>query len=249
MNSQIGALFHKEIRQILHKPGAVASAIAFPFAFLVLIPAVMALVGGDNVTMTPVGGIPFPTALNDEIMSRPGGPLANIFVPLYVAITGLALPSILAVYAIASEKEKRTIDLLLALPVSVGDILTAKLASVTGTALAVTFPLLLVDYGLILYSGLFDPVLFAGIALELLAALAFSTATAMVLGLLAKDYRTANNLSGLFMGPMIPVSMAIIFLGPFGPWRLFIEAGLLLLLALAITYVALKRVTLESMAL
>ncbi|MCL5257096.1 MAG: ABC transporter ATP-binding protein [Chloroflexi bacterium] len=91
--------------------------------------------------------------------------------------------------------------------------------------------------------------IFAGILFELLAGLAFSTATAMVLGVLAKDYRTANNMTGFLMGPMIPVTMGIILFGPFGPWRLFIEGGLLLLLAYAVTHAVLKRVTLERMAL
>jgi ABC-2 type transport system permease protein len=248
MTPEIKALLRKEIGQLLHKPGAVASAIAFPIFFLLIIPGAMLIFGGEGMTISPIGGFPFPTALNDPSMSQPGA-MALMFLPMYVAITGMVLPSVLAIYAVVSEKEKRTIDLLMALPVSLTDIVVSKLLAVIGISLAVSVPLLLVDFGLVVYKGLGDPVLFVGLLFELLAALAFSAASSLVLGLLAKDYRTANNLSGAFMGPMIVVTLAAVFLLPSGLLKAAAIGCLMLVLALSITYVAVRRISLERMAL
>lgn len=248
MTAEMKALLGKEIGQLLHKPGAVASAIAFPFFFLLVIPAAMLIFGGEGMSVSPVGGIPFPTALNSDAMSQPGG-MALLFLPMYVAITGLVLPSVLAIYAVVSEKEKKTIDLLMALPVSLTDIVVSKLLAVIGISLAVTVPMLLIDFGLVAYKGAADPLLFVGLLFELLAALAFSAASSLVLGLLAKDYRTANNLSGAFMGPMIVVLLAAVLLVPSGLLKTGLLGGLMAVLAIAITFVAVKRISLERMAL
>ena len=241
-------LFRKEVRQLLHKPGAVASAVLFPLLFLVIMPGAMAFFGSMGMPVSPMGGVPMPPGLADLSTGNPGLMLRDFNLPLFVALVGVFEPAFLAVYTIVSEKEKKTIDLLLALPLSLVDIISSKLVAIVAVSLAVTLPLLVADFVILAVMGALEVIYVLGFVFLLFTALMFSTSVAMTLGLAAKDYRTANNLSGILMGPLILVMLGILIVLPMGVYRMFLLGGLLLALCLAVTFVGVKRYTLERLA-
>jgi ABC-type Na+ efflux pump permease subunit len=180
--------------------------------------------------------------------ANPGVAFRDFSLPLFAAMVGMFEPSILAIYAIVSEKERKTIDLLLALPLTITDIIASKLAAIVALSGAVIVPLLVIDFGFIIYQGAGDAVAMFGILLVLLAAIFFSTVIALVLGLAAKDFRTANNISGFLIGPLILVIMGFQFLMPIGWYRPYLLAALLAGLGLIVLWVSLKRFSLERLA-
>jgi ABC-2 type transport system permease protein len=242
-------LFKKEVRQLLHKPGALATAILFPVFLMVVVPGLMAFFGSKGMATSPVAGLPLPPGLAALATSSPMIMLREFNMPLFVGMVALFEPSLLAVYAIVSEKERKTIDLLLSLPVTLADIVNAKLAAIIAVSLAAMFPLLLIDFAFLAIQGVGEPIYLLGFIFELLAGITLSTAVALILGLLGKDYRTANNLSGLFLGPMLLVVVGASLVLPFGATRLFILGAFFLALGLAVFYLGMKRFSLERMAL
>lgn len=249
MNNEIRALLRKEFRQIWHKPAAYLTATLLPFFLLLVIPGAMLVFGaGAGSSMISTGGLPIPTAFDSETMTRPGGMVAAFFLPLYVGITGLILPAIMATYTVVVEKEKRTIDLLMALPVSIGDILLSKLYSIIAASLMVTLPLVFADMALLAWQGYVEPLVYVGIVLELLTALAFSSASAILLSLIAKDYRSANNMSAVFMVPMIPALLAAALLITDPVLKLAAISVLFLLMTILLTWIAVNKISLERMA-
>ena len=56
------------------------------------------------------------------MVTTPAEMLTHMTFPLFMVIGGLVVPSVAATYTVVSEREKRTIDLLTALPISLGQI-------------------------------------------------------------------------------------------------------------------------------
>jgi hypothetical protein len=95
----------------------------------------------------------------------------------------------------------------------------------------------------------FDPLYALAFIFELLGAMVFSTAGAIVLALVARDYRTANNLSGLFIAPSLLGVLAAMILLPSGVYRLFLLGFIFLAIGVVIIWLALRRFTLERLAM
>jgi len=145
-------------------------------------------------------------------------------------------PSLSATYTVVAEREKRSLDLLMALPVSVTDILLAKLLAMLVLASVVVLPLFAIDMAVLVALGLTSALNILLLLILLLAALGCSVGVALLLALLARDFRTANNLNGAFLGPLIVATLAIMFLLT-GPVRylaltvLLVGVGLIAVLA------------------
>jgi ABC-2 type transport system permease protein len=131
---------------------------------------------------------------------------------MFIVLGGLIVPSISATYTVVAEREKRSLDLLMALPVSVTDILLAKLLAMLVLAAVVVLPLFAIDMAVLVALGLTSAVDILLLLVLLLAAMGCSVGVALLLALLARDFRTANNLNGAFLGPLIVAMLAIIFL-------------------------------------
>jgi ABC-2 type transport system ATP-binding protein len=237
--SQIGPLMGKELRQLPRKRSALLTAVILPVLILLLMPLLqMFSLARLPATLAQSRGVPAGVPLPETIgiINRdPAAAFRLLTFPLLILVGGLMVPSVMAAYTVVVERERRTLDLLVALPVSLPAILIAKLATTLLVACAVTVPLLTVD----VIAASMSRLLSAGDGLValliLLAALAYSTTAALVVGLVAGDFRTANNVSGAMVGPLILVGLAMILLLPQGVAGLALVA---LLLGLAVVSLA-----------
>ncbi len=154
------------------------------------------------------------------------------------------VPSIAAVHTIVVERERRTIELLVALPVRVGDILLAKLLANLALAVATLGPLVFVDMAALAWLGLVSPAYVVSVCLLLVAALSCSVGMSLLVALLARDFRTANNLNGILLGPTIGLVLAVLILVP-ADVHLSVLAGLLLAIGVGAVAGGLRWLTFE----
>jgi ABC-type Na+ efflux pump permease subunit len=139
---------------------------------------------------------------------------------------------------VVAERERRSLDLLIALPVTVRDILAAKVLAVLIVTGAVVLPLFAVNAAMMLAQGVIPPVHAALLALVLLGALVGSSGVAFVITLVARDFRAANNLSGILTGPLLLAIAATLGLIPGYTRLVVVAAGLAVLGALCLVAAA-----------
>jgi ABC-2 type transport system permease protein len=111
----------------------------------------------------------------------------------------------------------------------------------------VTLTLFAIDAVLLLALGIATAGYVVALLLLLLCALAYSTASALLISLLAKDFRTANNLTGAAIGPLILLSVAFMMFVPGGAWTVALLAGLYALMAIVAGVIAMRVVTFERL--
>ncbi|HTJ60248.1 MAG TPA: ABC transporter permease subunit, partial [Candidatus Saccharimonadales bacterium] len=131
-------LLGKELRQLGRSRGALVSATLLPLLLLVVVP-IPQLVTLRNLPLDipslPSGGPPGLQSL------RGADAFVLLLYPLFVTICGMIVPSLAASYTIVTERERRTLELLVALPVRLSQILIAKLLSILILGIVVTVPL------------------------------------------------------------------------------------------------------------
>ena len=228
ISEQLRALLTKELTQVRRSKGAMLSATLLPILLMVVIPVSQALAtrGGAGSTNLPSGSA-IPPQLA-ELARNPSRLFVEVMLPIYMTLGGLIVPAISATYTIVAERERRSLELIIALPVRLRDILTAKLLAMLILALAVVLPLFAVDAAIVLWLGLASLPYVAMLLVVLASSLVCSTGIALLLALVARDFRTANNLTGAMIGPLILVTVAIVFLVP-STLRLPVLAVVLLL--------------------
>ncbi|MFY0528252.1 ABC transporter permease subunit [Archangium gephyra] len=247
LEREVRILFRKEWRQLVRSRGAMLTALLLPILLLVVIPGLQML-GMKMGATKPVNlppGVELPRGLR-EMAEDPVAMMRAMLVP-FIALGGLIVPSVTASYILITERESRTLELLVALPVRVGQILLAKLLALLVLASSVTLVLFSVDAVLILGLGIGSPGFVLALLAVLLSSLTFSTTTALLVSLLARDFRTANNINGLLIGPTILVCFFVTLAVP-GPFL----SSLLLAVLFAIgsvvaTFVSMKVVTFERL--
>lgn len=249
ISREVRVLMRKEWRQLLRSRSAVLTAVFFPLLFLLIIPGfqmvAFSAMGGQAINDLPQG-VPLPSnvaAISDD----PRALLRVLMLPLFVMLTGLVVPSISAIYTLISERENRTIELLVALPVRVSQILLAKLLVIVLLAGTISLTLFVIDAVLILALGIATIGYVLALLLLLICTLAYSTAGALLISLLARDFRTANNISGILIGPVILISMPILLFVPGTILAVLSLTSLYALAALAITLISLRVVTFERL--
>jgi ABC-type Na+ efflux pump permease subunit len=169
------------------------------------------------------------------------------FLPMFVSLAGLIVPRMMATQLLILERERRTLELRVALPVRIEQVLVAKLGAVVAAALLFTGPFLALDLVAIPAMGGAPVTDLLTLPLLLLAALALSTATSLYVALLAKDFRAANNVAGAIITPALFVTMGVGFLLPGGPIRALALTVLDLLAAALVMRAALRRATFERL--
>ncbi|MGH7921868.1 MAG: ABC transporter permease subunit [Candidatus Dormibacteraceae bacterium] len=238
---EIWLLVGKELRQLTRNRSVVITGLLFPTMFLVLIPTIQiaatgASGGGGGISGTPLAGL-------NSVGNTSQVFLLLVF-PLYYMLCGLLTPGISATYTFVAEREQRTVELLMALPVTVRQILVAKLMSNLIAAMVVTLPLFVVNQVLIqVRTGAGVLYLVAALVL-LLAALACSIGIGLIVALVARDVRTAGNLTPLWLFPAMGLTAAAILFVP-GLWRFYVLAAALLCLLAAMLTFCLRWLTFE----
>lgn len=243
LSREARALLWKEVRQLRRSRGALLSATVVPFFLLVVTPITQLLSLRFAMAQMPLGAPAFlPARLSD--IDEPMRLFVNLVFPLFVTLSGLIVPSVTAIYTIVTEREKRSLELVMALPVRVRDILAAKLAAIVLFSVAVLLPLYLVDAAVLLGLAAVSVAYMALLFLVLLASLLCSVGLALLLALLARDFRTAHNINGMLEFPIILVAV-VILVGVGGSARLWLLTATLLLVAGASALAALRWLTFE----
>ena len=219
----IGPLLRKELLQVRRSRGALLSGVLLPLLLMVVMPALqLASLRAVADTLPAEPGLgPLPPDL-----AEPAQLLTHFLLPLMVAISGLIVPSVAATYTVVAEHERRTLELLVALPVRASDLLLAKMLAMLVLGLGVAVPLFVLDAVALVWLGLADVGYVLLVLLVLLAALGCSVCEALVLALVARDLRTTNNLNGALLAPVSLATLAIL-LGAPPAWRLPALAALL----------------------
>jgi ABC-type Na+ efflux pump permease subunit len=234
------ALFAKELRQARSSRGALLSTAVLSLLLVVVVPftqyGAIKASGGANIPATmPFGG---------QLEGDPAQLFARLMMPLFVTMAGLLIPSVAAVHTIVIERERRSVELLIALPVRVRDILLAKLAATLALSAAVVVPSFLVAATAMFALGVLDVLDVLQMLLVLVAGLLCSIAVALLVALLARDFRTANNLNGVLVGPMLIVTSGILFTVPAAA-RLPLLALVLVIAGVFASTVAMRWLTFE----
>jgi ABC-2 type transport system permease protein len=238
----IRALLWKETRQLGRNRTALLTAAFLPAVILFLAPIQillqLKLVGGAR-GLDQVNGLPGFSGL-----AQPTDLLLQFIYPLLFVIGGMLLPTLTTTYAIVAERERRSLELLISLPVSVNEILGAKLLSVLLVTALVGLPYVAIIITLLIVLGVADAGIIPVLLAPFLAAVICSTAASLLLTLLARDFRSANNLNGVLLVPVVVVT-AITLSAAGGPGRTYVLSAVLLLLAALALVAALRWVTFE----
>ncbi len=239
----IRSLLWKELRQIGRNRTAMLTAALLPFLILFIAP-IQLLVSirlGGGQGMEQLRNAPLPGFAD---VTEPSQLVVQFLYPLMLVIGGLMLPSLTTAYAIVAERERRSLELLIALPVTVGEILAAKLLAVLVVTALIGLPYVAIVLTLLLVLGVADAATIPALLAPFVAAVACSTGISLLLTLLARDFRTANNLNGAFFVPALLLTVAT--LGAVGgPGRTYVLALVLLALGAVAVVVALRWVSFE----
>jgi ABC-type transport system involved in multi-copper enzyme maturation permease subunit len=244
-NETTKRLMQKEWRQLRASGAAFWTSLLVPLFFLLVMPQSFVLAAlhpeegaGD--------GPPVDFGLIGELTQDPSR-LAIAFIPFLVTIVALIAPTSLITHAIIQERETRTLELLVALPVRIQQVIAAKLATAFLFALAVCGACTLAlcaEFLLLDLASVADAV---GVIALLGATLAYATSSALFVAILSKDFRTANNLAGAVIAPAVLLVMLGTVLLPGGAGRPLTLALLFALAALAVGRAALRTATFERL--
>lgn len=238
------ALLWKEVRQFRRNRGALLSATLLPFLLMVLVPMgqLFALTSAPPDASALRGTEFLPPGMAE--LEQPVGLFTRFLMPLFITLAGMVVPSVTATYIVVAERERRSLELLMALPVRVVDILAAKVLTTLLVSALIVLPLFALDAAILLVMDLASVGYLGLLLLLLVCALAASAGVALLLALLARDFRTANNLNGAIVGPLVLVSM-LILVGIPGDARFLALAAVLLAIAGGTVLVGLRWLTFE----
>jgi ABC-2 type transport system permease protein len=244
---EVRVLFRKELRQLLRNRGAMLTALFLPLLMILLMPLAqifsMSSASPKDLRLPPEVQLPPGLA---ELRHDPRAILWFILTPL-IATGSLLCPAVTASYTFIVERESRTLELLVALPVRVGQILLAKLLAILSLAVPVSLGMFGVDAVLLLSRGLGSASYVAMVGVMLLCALACSASTALLVSLLARDFRSASNLNGLVLSPIILGSFGLMAVVPGATAAAAVLAALYATGAGVTTLLAMRVVTFERL--
>lgn len=239
----IRSLLWKETLQIGRNRTAMLTAALLPFIILFLAPIqlLVAIHFGGESGIEQLRDSPLPGFAD---VTDPRQLLVQFFYPMMLVMGGLLLPSLTTAYTIIAERERRSLELLISLPVTVAEILTAKLLAVLAVTAVIGLPYVTVVLTLLLILGLADAAAIPALLAPFIAAVACSIGISLLLTLLARDFRTANNLSGAFILPALLLTVGTLS-AVGGPARTYVLAVLLLTVGAVAIVVALRWVSFE----
>lgn len=208
MKARLRPLFRKELRQITRSRRTAIAAALVPTLMLIFVTC------GDIVTLK-LGFGSKPIYLLSSAHPLSGRNLLQHYtLPVLVTISALVTPSIVMGDALLGERERRTLELLVALPISAIDVVLAKLGAVLVFATAVTLPIFLLNALIVASFGYNSATQMIALFELLLAAIAYSATSALLIALVAGEPRAANIVSGLVLGPIVPLEGLILTTTP-----------------------------------
>jgi ABC-type Na+ efflux pump permease subunit len=240
-------LLRKELKQIVSSKAVVVSSLLVPVLMLLVIPNFILAASMNAPNKPHKGGGPPP---NIGFITDIGDDPRRIVVallPLFVSMVGVILPMLLTTHLVINERERRTLELLVALPVRIQEVMRAKLMAVVIATSIVMVPMVTIDAVTILVSGVGRVRDVIGLPVLVVCVITFATTAALLVALVAKDFRTANNVAGLVLVPAIFLTIAGVTILPGGPVRPLVLAGLYLGAALVLGRIALRVVTFERL--
>ena len=239
-------LLAKEWRQLRAAGSAFWTSLILPVFMMLLVPqSFIFAMRAAPADPDDTGALP-DWGLLGEIGDDPTRVVLGIL-PLFVTIAALAAPTALITHSIVHERETRTFELLVALPVRIQQVVAAKLACAflfTAAVCSGCLAILSVELIVLELASVIEALsLFA----LLFAALAQATTAALLVAVLARDFRTANNLAGVLIVPSILLVMAVSVVVAGGALRALVLAILFTLVAIAVGRVALRSATFEKL--
>jgi ABC-type transport system involved in multi-copper enzyme maturation permease subunit len=238
LRPQVRALMWKEVRQLSRSRTAIVTGILPPAITLLLapVPQLVFLRAGAQPPVPPVlPGLQGLHGLQDVFL--------YLTFPLSLVLAGLLTPSLATSYTVIVERERRSIDLLMCLPVTVLDILTAKLATNLIAATAV-LPFFVVDAVAVLLFTAAGPLYVLAALLVLLSSLVAAVGVSLLLALVARDARTSDNLRAVYAFPTVLLTALVVVLVP-GLWRFLVLAAVMLAMGGIAAYAGSRWLTFE----
>ena len=244
---EVRILLRKELHQLLRNKGATLTALFLPVLLMLIIPLaqVLGVKPDQPKELNLPEGVWLPPGLA-EVGRDPRVVVRLLLTPL-ISMGGLLTPALMANHTFISERESRTLELLVALPVRVGQILLAKMLAILALAAPVCLVLFAVVGGFMLGRGVGSPGYVLTMAVMVAASLAFSCSTALFVSLLAQDIRAASNLTGLVLSPFVIGGFVIMAVVPGTTQASAVLAGGFLLGTAVVLVLALRVVTFERL--
>lgn len=197
-------LLRKESRQLLRSRKTAVAAAMVPALMLLFVAC------GDILTLKlGFGSHPIYLLSSSRQVSGPFL-LRHYTLPILVTISALVTPSIIMGDLLFGERERRTIELLVSLPISVYDVVLAKLLAVLAFAVSVTGPLFVLNVLIVSAVGYASTPQDISLAILLLSAILYSASSSLLVAVIAGEARAANIVSGLLLGPVVPVEGLIL---------------------------------------
>ncbi len=240
MRDRLRALLQKEARQITRSRRTVVAALTVPTLMLVVVTL------GDILALKIGFGSHRIYLLSSARSVSPETLLRHFSLPILVTISSLVTPSILMGDVLLGERERRTLELLVALPITALDVVLAKLGAVLGFALSVTIPVFLLNVAIVSLFGYATPLQEAALGGLLLAAVLYSAGSGLLVALLAGEPRAANIVSGLVLGPVVPVEGLILTVVP-GNGAIILSVAVLGVLAVGVLFWSLSSASFERL--
>jgi ABC-type Na+ efflux pump permease subunit len=239
----LAALLWKETRQIGRNRGALFTATFLPAVLLLLAPVslLVQLQLPNSNSLRQMRALPL-AGLSS--VASPNELLLQVIYPVLFIMGGMLLPAMTTSYAIVAERERQTLELLVSLPVSVKEVLATKLLAVLIVAALVGLPYVAVFVTLLMVLGVAGPPAIPILLAPFVSAVVVSISASLLVTLLARDFRTANNLSGAFIVPVLIISSVIVATVG-GAVRVYVLSAVLIALAGLVLLLATRWVTFE----
>lgn len=245
LNAEARLLWGKEIEQLTRSWNVMLSTLGVSVALVVLGP-ISALLAGTTrnfyITVAPpkeaarLWGFSTIHGIQDYFL--------YILLPVLFVLAALLTPVLTALQSLIGERERRSLELLMALPVVVDDIVTAKLAANVAIALATIMPMFAVDAIVLKAVGRVDWTYIGWASILLLGSVTASVGASILLALMARDLRTAMSSGALLLAVPLSLTGLCVSLVP-GVARFAVIGILLFALGVGACYGGLRWLTYE----
>jgi ABC-type transport system involved in multi-copper enzyme maturation permease subunit len=225
--TEVRLLFWKEVRQLTRNTAAMLSSLFMPAVLIVLAP-VLALLASRT---QPYRSLQVPSLTSSlpgfDLVHDGEGYFLYVTLPFLFVIAALLAPILAGIHTLIVERERRSLELLMALPVVVGDILAAKLAAILATAIATIVPMFLVDAVVIVSLTGAGMAYVTGALFLIVTTLVASVSASLLMALMARDLRSATSLGGMLsVPPLLLTGLCVVFVPGLGR---FVVLGLMML--------------------